>query len=52
MKLGRVAKPDKRNKAIKKKKLMMTSCQKIVGLCFFFLDFANLKESENRIPDA
>ena len=34
------------------KKLMMTSCWKIVTTLPFFQFTANLEQSENRIPDA
>ena len=51
MELGPVTKLNKRNKATSKK-LMMTSCQKIVTSLSFFGCLANLEQSGGRIPDA
>ena len=50
MKLGPVAKLDKRNKTMSKK-LMTTSCRKIVTSLPFFRFLANLEQSGGRIPD-
>ena len=50
MKLGPVTKYDKKNKK-PQKKLMMTSCRKIVTSLSFFAFFAILEQSTNRIPD-
>ena len=51
MKLGAVTKLDKRYKAMSKK-LMLTSCQKIVMPLSFFGFLANLEQSRGRILGA
>ena len=51
MKLGKVTKLDKKNKTTSKK-LMMTSCRRIVTLLLFFQFTVNLEQSGSRIPDA
>ena len=51
MNLGPITKLDKRNTTTSKK-LVMTSCQKIVTSLPFFYVTANLKQPGNRIPDA
>ena len=51
MKPGPVTKLDKMNKTTSKK-LMMTSCRKIVTLLTFFQFTANLEQCGSRIPDA
>ena len=49
MKLGPVTKLDKRNKT--SKKLMLTSCRKIVTSLSFSGFLANLEQSGGRTPD-
>ena len=51
MKLRPVTKIDKRNKTTPKKKLAMTSCQKIVTPLSFFGFMANLEQSGGLITD-
>ena len=51
MKLGPATKLYKRNKATSKKKLTMTSCQKIVTSLSFFGFLANSEQSGGRIPN-
>ena len=50
MKLGPVAKLDKRNK-ITSKKSTLTSCQKIMTSLSIFGFLANLEQPDGRIPD-
>ena len=50
MKLGPVYKIDKRNKTTSKR-LMMTSCRKIVTSLSFIGFLANLEQSGGQIPD-
>ena len=50
MKLGPVTKLYKRNKATSKK-LMVTSCRKIVTSLSFFQFMANLEQCGSRIPN-
>ena len=50
MKLGPITKRDKRNKTTSKK-LMLTSCRKIVTSLPFFGFLANLEQWEGQIPD-
>ena len=51
MKLGPVTKLDKRNKT-RSKKLIMTSCRKIVMSLSFFRFMFKLEQCGSRIPDA
>ena len=51
MKLGPVTKLHKINKTTSKKKLTVTSCQKIVMSLSFFQFMANLEQSRSRIMD-